>query len=68
MGHDPLNEMMKTLSEGALLSQIYTNYSVRATCLTKLDEAGFEIQAVTGHKSEESRNQEMSRTEKERHV
>ena len=57
VGRDPLNEMMKTLSEDANLSRIYTNHSIRATCLTKLDEAGFEIrhmQAVSGHKSEES--------------
>ena len=57
IGRDPLNEMMKQLSKDAKLSMIYTNHSIRATCLTKLDEAGFEIrhiQAVSGHKSEES--------------
>ena len=57
IGRDPLNNMMKQISVDAGLSKIYTNHSVRATCLTKLDEAGFEIrhiQAVSGHKSEES--------------
>ena len=57
IGRDPLNNLMKQISTDAKLSKIYTNHSVRATCLTKLDEAGFEIrhiQAVSGHKSEES--------------
>ena len=57
IGRDPLNNMMKELSIEAELSKHYTNHSIRVTCLTKLDEAGFEIrhiQAVSGHKSEES--------------
>ena len=57
IGRDPLNNMMKEISTDVKLSKIYTNHSVRATCLTKLDESGFEIrhiQAVSGHKSEES--------------
>ena len=57
IGRDPLNDMMKTISKDAELSKVYTNHSIRATCLTKLDQAGFEIrhiQAVSGHKSEES--------------
>ena len=48
---------MKIISEDAGLTKIYTNHSIRATCLTRLDSAGFEvrhIQAVSGHKSEES--------------
>ena len=55
--HDPLNNIMKVISEDACLSQIYTNHSIRSKCLTHLDEAGFEInhiQAISGHKSEES--------------
>ena len=57
IGRDPLNDMMKTISKDAQLSKLYTNHSIRATCLTKLDQAGFEIrhiQAISGHKSEES--------------
>ena len=57
IGRDPLNNMMKTISKESALSQIYTNHSTRAMCLTQLDEAGFKvchIQAVNGHKSEES--------------
>ena len=55
VGRDPLNDLMKTLSINAKLSKIYTNHSIRATTITKLDECGFEarhIQAVSGHKSE----------------
>ena len=55
VGRDPLNELMKTISKDAELSMIYTNHSIRATTITKLEEHGFEarhIQAVSGHKSE----------------
>ena len=55
VGRDPLNELMKKLSIDAGLSKLYTNHSIRATTITKLDELGFEarhIQAVSGHKSE----------------
>ncbi len=65
---------MKELSEAAKLSMIYTNYSMHATCITNLDQAGFEsrhIMAVSSHKSEstvktyacqcpENKKQEMS--------
>ena len=57
VGRDPLNNIMKQISKDAKLSNIYTNHSIRSTCLTRLDEAGFEIrhiQAVSGHKSEDS--------------
>ena len=57
IGRDPLNNIMKDISIDAQLSKVYTNHSIRATCLTQLDQAGFEvrhIQAVSGHKSEES--------------
>ena len=57
IGRDPLNNIMKEISLDAKLSKIYTNHSIRAACLTKLDQAGFEIchiQAVSGHMSEES--------------
>ena len=48
---------MKTISKEAKLSAVYMNHSIRSTCLTKLDEAGFEvchIQAISGHRSEKS--------------
>ena len=55
--HDSLNDIMKTISKKSELPQIYTNHSIRATCLTKFDECGFKacpIQAISGHKSEAS--------------
>ena len=55
VGHDTLNNVMKSLSVDAKLSQIYTNHSIRSTSITKLDEnniASRHIQAVSGHKSE----------------
>lgn len=48
---------MKTISSDAGLSQIYTNHCIRATCITTLDNNGFEarhIMSITGHKSETS--------------
>ena len=57
VGCDPLNAHMKTLSQNAKLSKIYTNHCIRATVITKLDEKGFEardIMATTGHKLESS--------------
>ena len=54
--HDPLKRFMKFLCKDANLSCLdYTNHSIRSTCLSKLDESGFEarhIIAVSGHKSE----------------
>ena len=72
VGRDPLNELMKTISKDAQLSMKYTNHSIRATMITKLDEKGFEarhIQAVSGHKSENtikcySKNVQMQRKDK----
>ena len=55
VGPHPLSNFMKTLSESAKLSKIYTNHCIRSTCITSLDESGFEarhITAVSGHKSE----------------
>ena len=57
LGHDPLNDIMKTISENAALIQICTNHSIRSTCLTKLDHSNVAvrfIQGVSGHKSEAS--------------
>ena len=48
---------MTKLSEGAKLSQIYTNHSIRATGATILTKSMFnpsQIMAVTGHKSVQS--------------
>ena len=56
VGHDPLERYMKYLAKEAELStQIYTNHSIRATCITLLDRAQFEsrhIIQITGHRSE----------------
>ena len=48
---------MKNISTDAGLSQLYTNHSIRATCITVLDSAGNEarhIMSVSGHRSEAS--------------
>ena len=56
VSHNPLESYMKILCEEAnLVEKIYTNHSIRATCILKLDHAGFEarhITALSGHKSE----------------
>ena len=56
VGHDPLERFFKFLPEEVKLSSDkYTNHSIRATCITLLDNAQFEarhIIAMTGHKSE----------------
>ena len=52
-----LAKFMTKLSEEAKLSQIYTNYSIRATGATMLEKSMFNpsrIMAVTGHKSAQS--------------
>ena len=48
---------MKILSVEANLSGIYTNHCLRATCITALDQAGFEarhIMTLSGQKTEAS--------------
>ena len=76
VGCNQLTSIMSKLSEEAGLSQWYMNHSIRATCITALDEAGFEsrhIMAVSLHCSEstiktyakkcpESKKCEMSET------
>ena len=56
VGHNPLESFMKTLCEEANLSKkTYTKHSIRATCISNLDKAGYEarhITAISGHKSE----------------
>ena len=57
IGVKMLENFMKDISEEAKLSKIYTNHSIRATCITNLDNSGKEarhIMAVSGHKSESS--------------
>ena len=58
-GKDPLDNLMKILSEDAKLSQINTNHSIRSMALTTLDGnniASRHIQALFGHKSEATIN------------
>ena len=55
VGHDPLERFMPFLSDKAMLSKRYTNHSVRATCISTLDEAGVEarhIMKLSSHKNE----------------
>ncbi|CAB4037784.1 uncharacterized protein LOC110973579 [Paramuricea clavata] len=57
LGVNTLGNKMKSISEKAGCSLIYTNHSLRATTVTVLDEAGVasrDIMSVTGHKSESS--------------
>lgn len=57
LGINKLSSMMKSISEQAGLSQIYTNHSVRATVITSLSDANIptrQIMNVSGHVSEES--------------
>ncbi|XP_071109478.1 uncharacterized protein [Haliotis cracherodii] len=57
LGHNSLSKMMKSISEEAKLSKIYTNHCVRATTVTLLSHAGVEcrdIMKLTGHRNEQS--------------
>ena len=57
LGVNSLGNMMKQMSKDAALSKIYTNHCIRATCISTLDNKGFEarhIQSVSGHKSASS--------------
>ena len=57
LGVNKLGEMMKTISVGAKLSQIYTNHSVRASAITMLSDANVpdrHIMFTSGHSSEQS--------------
>ena len=58
VGRDPLNDVMKILSQNPELSQIYTNHLIHSTALTILDEhdiASRHIQALPGHKCESTK-------------
>ena len=57
LGKNHLSSMMTKISKLAKLNTNYTNHSVRTTCITLLDDAGFEarhIMGTTGHRSETS--------------
>ena len=57
MGVNILGEMMSKISKAAYLSKTYTNHSIRATCITVLNDSSFEgrhIVIISGHLSEES--------------
>ena len=57
VGINTLNKKIKDISKEAGCSKVYTNHCLRATCLTVLDQAGFEnrdIMSVSGHHSEQS--------------
>lgn len=57
LGKNTLGQMMKTISEAANLSKIYTNHCLRVTTATVLAKAGVEtrnICSVTGHRNEAS--------------
>ena len=71
LGINKLNSMMSTISKKAKLSKTYTNHCVRATCITLLDESGFEsrhIMGISKHKSESSIKHYSSRLSEERRV
>jgi hypothetical protein len=57
VGEKTLGSFMSKLSLAAGLSRRYTNHSLRATCITVLDEKGFDsrdICNVSGHRNERS--------------
>ena len=58
LGKNTIGNKMKTMSASANLSKVYTNHCLRATCVTVLDQSGFEarhiIISVSGHKAETS--------------
>ena len=64
LGVNKLGNMMKIISVGAELSQIYTNHSVRASAITLLSDANIpdrHIMFVSGHSSEQSLEHYSSR-------
>ncbi|PFX17236.1 hypothetical protein AWC38_SpisGene18454 [Stylophora pistillata] len=57
IGGNKLDGMMKSISEEAKLSKMYTNHSLRATEITLWSNAGVEnhhIMAISGHRGEQS--------------
>ncbi|CAC5361877.1 KCTD1_15 [Mytilus coruscus] len=57
LGKNTLGDIMASISKAASLSKVYSNHCIRATCITLLNEAGFEgrhVITISGHRSEES--------------
>ena len=57
IGVNKLNNMMKSISEPAKLSKMYTNHSVRATAITLWSNSRIQnhhIMAISGHRIERS--------------
>lgn len=57
LGKNILGQMMQRISKDADLSQVYSNHCITATCITLLDERGYEgrhIMTISKHKSESS--------------
>ncbi|XP_048764458.2 uncharacterized protein LOC125672286 [Ostrea edulis] len=57
VGKNTLGSMMQRISKDAGLSFIYSNHCIRATCITMLDESGYESRHIIGiskHRSETS--------------
>ena len=57
IGAHGLSDMMTDISKLSGLSRIYSNHSIRATCITLLDDSGIEarhIMRVSGHRNEVS--------------
>jgi len=57
VGKNTLYDKMKSISTAAGLSNKFTNHYLRATCITALDQSGFEarhIMSVSGQKCESS--------------
>lgn len=60
LGINKLGEMMKNISAGARLSQIYTNYSVRTTGITLLPNMNVpdcHVMFVSGHSTGQNKSQ-----------
>ena len=71
VGHNKLGAMMAKLSKQAALSRVYTNHCVRATCITLLDNHGFEsrhIMGISKHKAESSLKHYSSRLSEKKRV
>lgn len=67
VGKNTLGNMMQKISQEANLSKMYTNHCIRATCISVLDECGYEarhIIGLSGHKSELSIKHYASRLNK----
>ena len=57
LGHNSLGNMLRNMSERAVICPYYTNHSLRATTVTVLSSKNVEtrqIKAVTGHRSDTS--------------